>query len=57
MVETIENYEYSKEWLVKEIIKTDFKEKKTKEVEVVRIKKIDLLKLVLEFQKLNESRY
>lgn len=57
MVETIENYEYSKEWLVKEIIKTDFKEKKTKEVEVVRIKKLDLLKLVLEFQKLNESRY
>lgn len=57
MVETIENYEYSKEWLVKEIIKTDFKEKKTKEVEVVRIRKKDLLKLVLEFQKLNESRY
>ena len=57
MVETIENYEYSKEWLVKEIIKTDFKEKKTKEVEVVRIKKLELLKLVLEFQKLNESRY
>ena len=57
MVETIENYEYSKEWLVKEIIKTYFKEKKTKEVEVVRIKKLDLLKLVLEFQKLNESRY
>lgn len=50
----LDNIEYSKEWLVQEIIKTDFKEKETNNKEIIKISKIDLLKLVLAFVKLNE---
>ncbi len=51
----LDNIEYSKEWLVQEIIKTDFKEKKINKKEIIRIGKIDLLKLVLTFVKLNKK--
>ncbi len=50
-----ENIEYSYDWLVKEIIKTDFKQKETGQVQYVKMKKIDLLKLVQKFIKLNEK--
>ena len=50
-----ENIEYSKDWLLKEIIKTDFEQKRTGKVQYVAIKKIDLLKLVQKFIKLNEE--
>lgn len=49
------NIEYSKDWLLQEIIKTGFEEKKTGQVQYVKIKKIDLLKLVQKFIKLNEK--
>lgn len=49
-----ENIEYSKEWLTREIIKTDFEQKKNGQVQYVRMRKIDLLNLVLKFVKLNE---
>lgn len=49
-----ENIEYSEEWLLKNIIKTDLKEKRSGQVEYIKIKKIDLLKLVLKFVKLNK---
>ena len=49
------NIEYSKEWLVKEIIKTDFEQKKTNKIQYVKMTKIDLLKLVQKFIKLNEK--
>lgn len=52
--EFISNVEYSYDWLLKEIIKTDFEEKKTGQVQYVKMKKIDLLKLVQKFIKLNE---
>ena len=39
------NIEYSYDWLIREIIKTDFEQKKT----------IDLLRLVQKFIKLNEK--
>ena len=48
------NIEFSKEWLLKEIIKTDFQEKETGQIQYIKIKKIDLLNLVLKFIKLNE---
>lgn len=50
----IENIEYSEEWLLKEIIKTDFEQKKTKTVLVVSMTKIDLLKMFQQFIKLNK---
>lgn len=50
-----ENIEYSYDWLLQEIIKTDFEEKKTGQVQYVKMKKIDLLKLVQKFIKLNEK--
>ncbi len=50
-----ENIEYSYDWLVKEIIKTDFKQKQTGQVQYVKMKKIDLLRLVQKFIKLNEE--
>lgn len=50
-----ENIEFSKEWLVKEIIKTDFEQKKTNKIQYVKMTKIDLLKLVQKFIKLNEK--
>ncbi len=50
-----ENIEYSYDWLVKEIIKTDFEQKKTGKIKYVKMTKIDLLKLVQKFIKLNEK--
>ena len=50
-----ENIEYSKDWLLQEIIKTDFKQKQTGKIQYVKITKIDLLKLVQKFIKLNEK--
>lgn len=50
-----ENIEYSYDWLIKEIIKTDFEQKKTNKVQYVKMTKIDLLKLVQKFIKLNEK--
>lgn len=49
------NIEYSKDWLLQEIIKTDFEQKKTGKVQHVRMTKIDLLRLVQKFIKLNEK--
>lgn len=53
--EFISNIEYSYDWLLQEIIKTDFEQKKTGQVQYVKMKKIDLLKLVQKFIKLNEK--
>ena len=50
-----ENIEFSYEWLVKEIIKTDFEQKETGQIQYVNMKKIDLLKLVQKFIKLNKE--
>lgn len=50
-----ENIEYSYDWLTAEIIKTDFRQKQTRKVEYIKIKKIDLLKLVQKFIKLNKN--
>lgn len=50
-----ENIEYSYDWLLKEIIKTDFEQKQNGQVQYVQMKKIDLLKLVQKFIKLNEK--
>jgi len=50
-----ENIEYSYDWLVKEIIKTDFEQKKTGKIKYVTMTKIDLLKLVQKFIRLNEK--
>ena len=49
-----ENIEYSYDWLLKEIIKTDFEQKQTGKIQYVKMTKIDLLKLVQKFIKLNE---
>lgn len=49
------NIEYSYDWLTQEIIKTDFEQKKTKQIQYVKITKIDLLRLVQKFIKLNEK--
>lgn len=49
-----ENIEYSKDWLLKEIIKIDFEQKKTGKICYVKMKKIDLLRLIQKFIKLNE---
>ncbi len=50
-----ENIEYSYDWLGKEIIKTDFEQKKTNKIQYVKMTKIDLLKLVQKFIKINEK--
>lgn len=50
-----ENIEYSKDWLLQEIIRTDFEQKQTGKIQYVRMTKIDLLKLVQKFIKLNEK--
>lgn len=50
-----ENIEYSKDWLLQKIIKTDFEQKKTNQIQYVKMTKIDLLKLVQKFIKLNEK--
>lgn len=49
------NIEYSKDWLMNEIIKTFDKEKKTKQKEIVTMSKLDLLRLIQKFIKLNEN--
>ncbi len=49
------NIEYSYDWLIQEIIKTDFEQKKTNQIQYVKMTKIDLLKLVQKFIKLNEK--
>ena len=50
-----QNIEYSKDWLTQEIIKTHFKEKQTGKKEVVTISKIDLLRTIIKFIKLNQG--
>lgn len=52
--EFIENIEFSKEWLTENIIRTDFEQKDSGQVQYIKMKKIDLLKLVLNFIKINE---
>lgn len=52
--ELFENIEFSKEWLTENIIKTDFEQKDSGQVQYIKIKKIDLLKLILNFIKINE---
>ena len=49
----LENIDYSEEWLLKEIFKTDFEQKETGKEQYIKMKKIDLLNLVLKFIKLN----
>ena len=49
------NIEYSYDWLIREIIKTDFEQKKTNQIQYVKMTKIDLLRLVQKFIKLNEK--
>lgn len=49
-----DNIDYSKEWLVKEIIKTSVQEKNESIHIIITITKIDLLNLILKFIKLNE---
>lgn len=51
----LENIDYSLEWLTEEIIKEDIKEKETKQKTMISISKIDLLKLVVKFVKLNQQ--
>lgn len=51
----ISNIDFSEEWLIKEIIKTDFEEKQTGKIRYLRIRRIDLLNLVLKFIKLNRK--
>ena len=53
----LENIDYSLEWLTKEIIKEDMKEKETEQKTIITISKIDLLKLVVKFIKLNQKEY
>lgn len=49
------NIDYSKDWLIQEIIKTDFEQKKTNKIQYVKMTKMDLLRLVQKFIKLNEK--
>ena len=51
----LENIEYSKDWITQEIIKTDFEQRKTNQIQYIKMTKIDLLKLVQKFIKLNEK--
>ena len=51
----LKNIDYSLEWLTEEIIKEDLKEKETKQKTMITISKIDLLKLVVKFIKLNQK--
>lgn len=47
------NIDYSEDWLIQQIIKEDFKSKKTKKENLITIRKIDLYKMFLQFIKLN----
>lgn len=51
----IENIDYSLEWLTQEIIKEDMKERKTNKRTIITMPKIELLKLVVKFVKLNQQ--
>lgn len=51
----LENIDYSLEWLTEEIIKEDMKEKETKQKTMITISRLDLLKLVVKFVKLNQK--
>lgn len=53
----LENIDYSLEWLTEEIIKEDLKEKETKQKTMITISRLDLLKLVVKFVKLNQKEY
>lgn len=53
----LENIDYSLEWLTEEIIKEDLKEKETKQKTMITISRMDLLKLVVKFVKLNQKEY
>lgn len=48
------NIEYSEEWLTMEILRLHEKERKENKVDIIRMKKIDLLRLVQKFIKLNK---
>ena len=47
-----ENIEYAEEWLLGQLIKTDFEEKETGKIIYTRVKKKDLYKLFIKFIKL-----
>ena len=51
----IDNIEFSEEWLTKEIIKTHIEESQTGKKTFLKISKIDLLRLVIKFIKLNKN--
>ena len=53
----LKNIDYSLEWLTEEIIKEDLKEKETKQKTMITISRMDLLKLVVKFVKLNQKEY
>ena len=50
-----DNIDYSLDWITQEIIKTHFKEKETGVKEVVTISKVDLLRTIIKFIKLNQG--
>jgi len=47
-----ENLEYAEDWLLEQLIKTNFEEKQTGNIIYARIKKKDLYKLFIKFIKL-----
>ena len=51
-----ENLEYAEDWLLEQLIKTDFEEKQTGKIIYARIKKKDLYKLFIKFIKLMKRR-
>ena len=51
----LDNIEYSKEWLTKELIKTTFKDKKEGKISYITISKYDLFRLIIKFVELNEK--
>ncbi len=51
----LENIDYSLEWLTEEIIREHDKQKKTNKQVIITISKIELLKLVIKFVKLNQQ--
>lgn len=53
--EFIDNIDFSETWLIKEICKLHDEQNKSGKVQYLKIKKIDLLKLVQKFIKLNEK--
>lgn len=50
----IENIDYSETWILREICEIHDEQRKTGKIQYVKMKKIDLLNLVLKFVKLNE---